>query len=417
MINDSMNQSDIVGEEVVLYETPELDSAEHKVIDSIDELKDRLRLNLHEPRRWIGSLRRLAFARAIQGSNSIEGYDASLDDAAAVALGEDPLDVSAETRLALAGYRDAMTYVLQLATDADADFAYSTQLLKALHFMMTSYSLNNNPGQWRPRGIFVRKEQTGEIVYEGPDRELVPSLMAELVEQLNEDDNGTPRLVRAAMAHLNLVMIHPFRDGNGRMARCSQSLVLAQGGVLSPVFMSIEEYLGANTDGYYAVLGDVGQGKWNPHHDARPWLRFSLTAHLRQARTMLRRVKETERLWIELEQLAVKNGLPDRAISALFDALSGLRVRNSTYRAGLKDAGEEISVQTAARDLAQLVHMGLLTARGQARGRVYGAGETLVGLRKWITDSRDPRDDTDPFAPPASTAERPVVLDVREPPE
>jgi Fic family protein len=51
------------------------------------------------------------------------------------------------------------------------------------------------------------------------------------------------------MAHLNLVMIHPFRDGNGRMARCLQSVVLAREGVLSPVFMSVEEYLGRNTQG------------------------------------------------------------------------------------------------------------------------------------------------------------------------
>ena len=42
------------------------------------------------------------------------------------------------------------------------------------------------------------------------------------------------------MVHLNLVMIHLFRDGNGRMARCLQSLVLAAEGTLAPVFMSVE---------------------------------------------------------------------------------------------------------------------------------------------------------------------------------
>ncbi len=43
---------------------------------------------------------------------------------------------------------------------------------------------------------------------------------------------------------LNLVLIHPFRDGNGRMARCLQTLVLAREGMVSPIFASIEEYLG-----------------------------------------------------------------------------------------------------------------------------------------------------------------------------
>src|SRR5437763_12024792 len=120
--------------------------------------------------------------------------------------------------------------------------------------------------------------------------------MAELAARLGDDD-GQHQAVRAAMAHLNLVMIHPCRDGNGRMARCLQSLVLARGGVLAPVFMSIEEYLGRNAEEYYAVLGQVGKGTWQPHNDARPWIRFTLKAHLRQARTLLRRVRESERLW------------------------------------------------------------------------------------------------------------------------
>src|SRR5260370_27181025 len=118
----------------MLLAAPELDARERKVLADIEALKRRLRHRLHEPRRWYGSLRRLSIARAIQGSNSIEGFDANLEDAAAVAVGEEPLDADQETRLALKGYRDAMTYVLQLA--GDEDFAYSPQVLKALHFMM-----------------------------------------------------------------------------------------------------------------------------------------------------------------------------------------------------------------------------------------------------------------------------------------
>src|SRR5262249_52296781 len=155
---------------------------------------------------------------------------------------------------------------------------------------------------------------------------------------------------------------------------------------------------GANTESYYVVLGAVGQGTWSPERDARAWLRFSLTAHLRQARTSLRRVKEAERIWDELELLLDRYKLNERSTSALYDALVGLRVRNSTYRAGLKETGDEITMQTAARDLAELVNAGLLDARGQARGRVYRAGEELVNLRKKIVERRDPRDDSDPFA-------------------
>jgi Fic family protein len=379
----------------MLFRTPELDTRELEVLSEIEGMRRRLRHQLIEPRRWYGSLRRLSIARAIQGSNSIEGFDANLEDAAAVAVGEEPLDTDQETRLALKGYRDAMTFVLQLAIDSD--FTYDPQVLKSLHFMMTSYDLTNRPGRWRAGSVYVRNDETEQIVYEGPDADEVQSLMTELAAALNHP--GDERIIQAAMAHLNLVMIHPFRDGNGRMARCLQSLVLASGGVLAPVFMSVEEYLGRNTQAYYDVLGEVGGGSWHPGNDARPWIRFILTAHLRQAGTMLRRVRETERLWVSVDDVRRSTALPERVMSVLFDAASGLRVRNATYRANLKDAGEAaISEQTASRDLQRLVEAGLLRPVGEKRARSYAGSPAMLQLRRDIVDSRDPRDETDPFA-------------------
>ena len=382
----------------MLFSTPEPDTRELEVLGEVEDLKKSLRHQLNELHRWLGPLRRLSAARAIQGSNSIEGFDAKLDDAAAIVAGEDPLDADEETRLALSGYRDAMTYVLQLADDDD--FAYSTQLLKSLHFMMTSYDLHNRPGRWRPGAIYVRKEETGEIVYEGPDPEQVPNLVEELMTGLNAPTaGGDMRLIEAGMAHLNLVMIHPFRDGNGRMARCLQSLVLARAGVLSPVFISIEEYLGRNTLKYYDVLAQVGAGAWHPRNDARPWVRFTITAHLRQARTMLVRIKETERLWVDLERLVRERGFPERMLLPLYDATMGFRVRNATYRASLEDALEgQISEPTASKDLQRLVEGDLLVPHGQKRARFYTASDRVMDIRRALVAGRDRRDDADPFA-------------------
>src|SRR5665213_412244 len=240
----------------MLFATPELGERELTVLAEIDELAEKLRLRLHDPHRWLGSLRRAQFARAVQGSNSIEGYNAAVDDAAAIELGEPPLDADEETRLAIKGYCDAMTYVLQLSSEPN--FHYGEQLLRSLHFMMTGYDLKTRPGLWRAGAIYIRNEETGQIVYEGADIDDVPSLMHQLVMALNEEDD-CPLIVRAGMAHLNLVMVHPFRDGNGRMARCLQTLVMARDGILSPVFCSIEEYLGRNTQEYCDVLARVGQ--------------------------------------------------------------------------------------------------------------------------------------------------------------
>ena len=372
----------------MLYRIGTLPAEYDSVIGQVESMRLRLKFLLQQaPGRWRGLLRRTTFARAIQGSNSIEGYHVTVDDAVAAVEGEEPLvDERSEAWRAVRGYREALTYVLQLA--GDPHFVYHEAMLRSLHFMMLSYDLGKNPGRWRPGVIYVRREPTREIVYEGPDAALVPALMADLMGALNATSDQRV-IVRAALAHLNLVLIHPFSDGNGRMARALQTLVLAREGILDPAFSSIEEYLGANTPAYYQVLADVSAGTWQPARDALPWLRFCLTAHYRQAETLLRRSQETAHLWGELEAEMTKRGMQERMVAALYDAACGHRVRNATYR-----IAADVSDAIASRDLGALVNAGLLEARGEKRGRHYAASAWLQQLRH---ETRMPKITTDPF--------------------
>ena len=368
------------------------------MIAQIAELQQSARFRMHQPRTWHGWLRRMAFNRAVRGSNSIEGFNASLEDAIAVDLDEDPVDAAKETWQALAGYRNAMTYIMQLTDEAGP--IHSEQLLKSLHFMMVGHDLNARPGRWRAGDIYVRDDEAGEVTYQGPDMDLVDPLMGELVGRLDEVDRtaGAPvsgaALVKAAMAHLNLIMIHPFKDGNGRMARALQTLVLAREGIRNPVFTSIEEYLGTDAKAYSDVLRLVGGRRWQPENDTRPWIRFVLAAHLRQGRRVLRRIKETERLWDELEEVLRQTSLPERNIEALAPATWGLSVRAATYRAAVG----ELSDAAASRDLRRLADAGLLTPHGEKRGRHYRAPPELQALREAIIADRDPNNDRDPFS-------------------
>jgi Fic family protein len=378
----------------MVFAAPELRSDEQEVLGLIESLRDRLGDRVSEPRRWNGSLRRMSFARAVQASNSIEGYDASLDDVVAAVEGEPTVSADYETEEALTGYRDAMTYVLQIADDATMEI--DEGLLKGLHFMMLKHNLNKNPGRWRPGTIFVRREATGEVMYEGPPAETVPGLISQMLQQLGEDQQ--PVLVKAAMAHLNLVMIHPFSDGNGRMARCLQTLVLARDKIVAPVFSSIEEFLGRNTQTYYDVLSEVGQGSWHPENDARPWVRFCLRAHFLQAGTHLRRNQEIERLWVRCNDLAGSHGLPERCTAAMMDAAYGFRLRRKSYRSAVSLAyGEEVSEITASRDLKAMVEADLLEPFGERRSRYYLARPELIELREEIRAGRPPREERDPF--------------------
>ena len=231
------------------------------MLGEIHRLRRELRSVLRTPRRWEGGLRRSALARNIRGSNSIEGYDVAEDDAAAAIDGEEPFSADEGTFLEIQGYRQALGYVLAMS---DADYAtFDTTELRAMHYMMLSHDLSKSPGRYRKGPIYVHDERSDRIVYEAPDAADVPELMEALAASLHSGLNSDP-VIRSAMAHLNLVMIHPFRDGNGRMARALATLVLTRSDIGEPEFSSIEEWLGANTEDYYSVLAHTGHGTWRP---------------------------------------------------------------------------------------------------------------------------------------------------------
>jgi Fic family protein len=378
-----------------VYRTPTPSPEGLAVIALIDEMREEMkhRVNL-EPRRWTGNLRRVLGALAIQGSNSIEGYNATVSDVVAVADGDSPLEADDATRRAVHGYQDAMTYVLQVGQDPTAKI--DEGLLKSLHFMMIKHDLSKHPGRWRPGDIYVRREDTQEIVYQGPSSDDIPALIDAMLVELGASD--APALVRAAVAHLNLVMIHPFSDGNGRMARCLQTLVLAREQISAPVFSSIEEYLGRNTRAYYDILAEVGQGAWHPEHDARPWVRFCLTAHYRQAQSVLRRVRAFEEMWRIAADLASQRRLPERCVGPIVEAAYGVRVRRATYQNNVEVTyGETVTDQTASRDLRSLVTAGLFIPIGDTRGRFYVPSDDLTHAWQQVRSRRPPKGADDPF--------------------
>ena len=375
----------------MLFATPPIDEAEQQVIDEIDALWERLRYQLAQPRRWYGPLRRLVAARNIQASNSIEGHNVSIEDAVALLEGDQPIEATATDAAAVRNYGDAMTYILQLADDAT--FEYSEGLIKSLHFSMMKHDLAASPGLLRTGAVWVVSSGDDEVVYEGPDGDDVPRLVRAIVDGLNEEEarGGSP-WVPAAMAHLNLAMVHPFKDGNGRMARALQTLVLSRARIQSDTFLSIEEYLGANTPAYYKALAEVGEGSWQPDNNARPWLRFALKAQFVQAKTIEKRIVESSRLWEAIDRERRALGLDERTMGSLYAAAWGLRVRRSTHLTYAIDISERV----ATNDLQRLVESGLLVPIGERRGRFYVASDRLKDLRAATREPRKPI--RDPFA-------------------
>ena len=352
----------------MLYGTPTPTPQLQARLEELDLLRRQLGRDVSRPLRWVGSLRRSARGGSIGSSTSIEGFSVTPEEA--VALANDPrsLEPMDENQLAVVCYARAMDHVAALV--ADPDFRWLDRVLLDLHFDACYFQPDKSPGRWRTGPIGVTADD-GSLEFEGPAADEIPGLMAEVVVWLQEGDLDADVVVRAAMAHLHMTSVHPFRDGNGRVARIVQALVLAREGLVSPEFSSIEEYLGENTPAYYAALREVQGGGYRPQRDASSWVEFCIEAHLSQARRRLAQARDAALRWGRLEDLIDGRDWPQRLLIALEQSLVGGTDRRR-YQQEV-----EVSMPTASNDLRRLLDAGLLEQTGSGRSTRYRASERL----------------------------------------
>lgn len=354
----------------MIYRTPQLDAALEAELAVFDALRDELGDEARVAGRWLGSLRRQWRAASAESSIEIEGFHVPQDETLSVASGDEPADPTDEDRMALSSYARAMDHVGVMSDDSV--FQWVDRVVLDLHFDACYFQKDKEPGAYRRGGIEITGPGGGPPAYVGPPAQDVPRLMGEIMQWLGDGDPDAHLVVRAAMAHLHIVSAHPFRDGNGRISRLVQSLVLARGGLLAPEFVSIEEYLRSNTPAYYAKLQEVQAGSYQPERDATSFVRFCVEAHVAQARRRLRQLAEAGARWAYLEQHVERRDWPDRLVIALEQSLF-----QGTDRADYA-AEADVSAPTASSDLRRLLDAGLISRQGKGRATRYAASEQLA---------------------------------------
>ena len=354
---------------VIIFSTPALGPDLAERLATLDDLRHKLGVSaggVSMP--WLGQLRRHVKAAAARSSVSIEGYEISEAQSVTLAgaeIGED----GDEAQLALVSYARAMDHVGVMAEDPA--FVWSQRVILVLLFDACLFQREKSPGRWRDGAISVTSPHGGPPEYVGPLAEQVPALMGEVVDWLEHGDLDAHVVVRAAMAHLNVISVHPFADGNGRVSRIVQSLVLARAGLLTPELGSIEEYLGRNTASYYQALRETQGGSYRPERDASGWMRFCLDAHIVQAEKRLEQIEQATVRWGLLEAIAEERNWPDRIAIALEQSL----FEGASKPAYSAEAG--ISSVTAGGDFRRLLDAGLVSREGRTRNTRYVASETL----------------------------------------
>lgn len=360
----------------MLFATPRISESLDARLSELNDLRARLESQVGSAGPWLGSLRRQVRASSAESSIEIEGYRVPEEETVALASGAEVPDRDDANRMALSCYGRAMDHVGVMADDPA--FRWTDRVVLDLHFDCCYFQRDKGPGRYRTGGIEVTSPDGGPPAYVGPPADEVPGLMSAVVDWLEHGDPAAHVVVRAAMAHLHVVSVHPFRDGNGRVSRIVQSLVLARDGLLAPELGSIEEYLRRHTDAYYATLREVQGGRYQPSRDASPWVRFCLDAHIEQAKSRLEQIDRAGTRWARLEELVEGRAWPDRLVIALEQSMFG-HVDRSAYA---DEAG--ISAATASADIRRLLDAGLVVQHGKGRSTRYTASYSLredVGRR------------------------------------
>jgi Fic family protein len=181
-----------------------------------------------------------------------------------------------------------------------------------------------------------------------------------------------PPPVLAALAHLELVAIHPFYDGNGRTARALARYLLVRGGYALNGIVSLDAYLDLQRRSYFeAIRGAVGRS-YKPGYDATPFVRYFVDAIAVSAEHVLGQVKALGRLVNELRATAVRGTLPAGLLDGLAYAWINGNIRPADYTRITSRSGPG-----ASRDLQLAVRLGYLESTGRTRTRRYLVGPRL----------------------------------------
>lgn len=224
-------------------------------------------------------------------------------------------------------------------------------------------------GAWRDDSTGPMQVVSGPIGQERVHFEAVPAsrIAAEMAAFFTwfNAKSDVDEVLKAALAHLWFVTIHPFDDGNGRIARAIADMALARSENSPQRFYSMSTQIRQERSAYYGIL----ERSQMETMDVTPWMEWfvaCLGRAIDDAQLKLAGVRAKARFWERLQGVPL-NGRQNAILNRLLDDFEG-KLTTSKYATLAK-----CSPDTALRDISQLVEHGILV-RGPERGRSTGYG-------------------------------------------
>src|SRR3989339_493824 len=243
------------------------------LLNSISEFKGKQELYTKQSPQMLKALLDMAMIESAESSNRIEGVTVDKNRLKPLVLGNSaPRDRSEEE---VRGYRRALDLIHKKYETLDI----TPGVIKKLHYL--SHGESGDAGEWKKKdNDIIRKNPDGsiEVIFKPVSAALAPKAVEELclqykyaIEQLRY-----PALYAVACLILDFLSIHPFRDGNGRVARLLTLLALYHHGYEVGKYISLERIIEQSKETYYEALNKSSQQWHEGKHDVEPWFYYFL---------------------------------------------------------------------------------------------------------------------------------------------
>lgn len=219
-------------------------------------------------------------------------------------------------------------------------------------------------GQYRddsngPMQVVSGRFGNEKVHYRAPDATIIGDEMNDFINWVNSEKNIDP-VISSAIAHLWFVTVHPFEDGNGRIARAIADMMLARSDCTKSRFYSMSSQIQAERDLYYDVLEDTQKGDCNID-DWLFWYLNCLEKSIKNAEDIVTKAQNKSNIWLRLNQHPL-NARQIKILNMLIDGFEG-NLTSSKWATINK-----CSQDTASRDIDDLIAKGILV-KGDKGGR------------------------------------------------
>lgn len=335
----------------------------NQILNSIAKIEAAEEVIRHSPLLplWEKQFKEDAIVRAAYHGTHIEGNMLREDEAKDVLLGKDVLGRPRDIQ-EIINYRKVIELIDEEATRKIDKI--TEQLVKKIHRLITDKILGpDQSGEYRLKQVIIRNSATGEITFRPPPPLEVPFLMREFVYWINKPESAQIHpVLKAGIVHHEAVRIHPFIDGNGRVARSLTTLVLFLGGYDIRRFFSLEEYYDKDAVMYYENLGKATSG------NLTAWLEyFTYGASVEFTRTKERILKLSKDVKLKEKMGGQQIFLTERQIKIMEYIQEAGYLQNKMFNSIFP----AISEDSVLRDVQDLAKKGIIKKIGSTKSARY----------------------------------------------